>query len=58
MIRFLLFMLWLPTQDPAPKLRGGAFGTRKPMPYATAFMILLVIAIIVLRLVSFPHGVS
>ena len=55
-MRLLMFLLILPTIDPAPKLRGGAFGTQRPMPYGTAMIILLLIVLIVVRFLTLPHG--
>ena len=56
MMRLLMFLLMLPTIDPAPKLRGGSFGTRRPMPYGATMIILLLAVLVALRLLTFSNG--
>jgi hypothetical protein len=57
-VKLLLFLGYIITGsiDPAPKLKGGAFGTHRPISYAATFWIIAIVALIAFRLLTFPHG--
>jgi hypothetical protein len=59
-LKLLLFLGCVMTGsiDPAPKLKVGAFGTHRPMSYAATFWVIAIIAIVAIRLITFPLGTA
>lgn len=59
-VKLLLFLGYIITGsiDPAPKCKGGGFCTQRPMSYSATFFISLLLAVVILRLTTFPHGTN